>query len=106
MGRPKRDDRQRLNGTFWVLCSGANSVSYRSDMALNRQRVINTASSEMRAHLQLSLLAYSSFTSIWSFSWLKGLRLISTRYDKLMSSFKTMVVELYLAINHFVANNY
>lgn len=23
MGRPRRDDRQVLNGIFWVLCSGA-----------------------------------------------------------------------------------
>lgn len=23
MGRPRRDDRQMLNGIFWVLCSGA-----------------------------------------------------------------------------------
>ncbi|GHB15477.1 hypothetical protein GCM10007159_42220 [Modicisalibacter luteus] len=22
-GRPRRDDRQRLNGIFWILCSGA-----------------------------------------------------------------------------------
>lgn len=23
MGRPRRDDRQMLNGIFWILCSGA-----------------------------------------------------------------------------------
>ncbi|TWI48254.1 putative transposase of IS4/5 family DUF4096 [Pseudomonas duriflava] len=23
MGRPHRDDRQMLNGIFWILCSGA-----------------------------------------------------------------------------------
>jgi len=23
MGRPRRDDRQMLNGLFWILCSGA-----------------------------------------------------------------------------------
>ena len=23
MGRPRRDDRQVLNGIFWILCSGA-----------------------------------------------------------------------------------
>ncbi|KPW92168.1 ISPS1a, partial [Pseudomonas savastanoi] len=23
MGRPRRDDRQMLDGIFWILCSGA-----------------------------------------------------------------------------------
>lgn len=42
MGRPRRDDRQMLDGIFWILCSGAKWRDLQSVLGLGCQRQLKS----------------------------------------------------------------
>ncbi|GHB14561.1 hypothetical protein GCM10007159_41170 [Modicisalibacter luteus] len=57
-GRPRRDDRQMLNGIFWILCSGAKWRDPNAS-ARGKRSISVFDSGEMTAHSNVSCHAFT-----------------------------------------------